>query len=582
MLATFGRGYPVPESVAEDVAFLRRRRERERFTDLTVKQARFRNAYPEVDAVMVQMGRPDDGTDPGGYNNVEIFLPMKKESEWPEVERPGGERTRRTRHEIVNDLSEELNRKLPGIEWAFSQYIRDNVMEAISGVKGDNSVKIYGPALEKLEDLAEKTKNELAKVRVPRHEGMYARVFRLFGKGGPEETRGLYGLGIYHVMGQANFEFVVDKEKCKRYGVQVGDVNNVVASAVHGAALNQMVEGEKTFDITLRWPQARRQDPEAILDIPVDVSNFTLTAGPTAQSQGNTWSGPGANPSAGATSLVKPALVGVGVSLPTNTPMLRVPLRYLVSPVDRFGQPDPSPGASFFRPGGFTITREQGKRFIAVKYSVPDDCDLASAVSEVEQRVQQFIRPPYYVDFGGEFEQMSDAERRFMFYIPASLVLIFLLLYIAFRSLLDAVVILSNVFDLAIGGIWALYLTGTNFSTSAAVGFVSLFGVAIMEGLLMISYFNALRAEGQPVQEAILGGAAKRVRPVMITAMTAILGLLPAALSTAIGSQTQKPLAIVVVGGMTMTLFLDRYLMPVLYSFYGHRQPPAGAANLAH
>jgi cobalt-zinc-cadmium resistance protein CzcA len=143
-------------------------------------------------------------------------------------------------------------------------------------------------------------------------------------------------------------------------------------------------------------------------------------------------------------------------------------------------------------------------------------------------------------------------------------------------------VILSNVFDLAIGGIWALYLTGTHFSMSAAVGFVSLFGVAIMEGLLMISYFNDLRAKGLPVEEAVIQGAAKRVRPVMITALTAILGLLPAALSTAIGAQTQRPLAIVVVGGMIMTLFLDRYLMPVLYSFYGHREPPEGSAGLAH
>jgi cobalt-zinc-cadmium resistance protein CzcA len=246
----------------------------------------------------------------------------------------------------------------------------------------------------------------------------------------------------------------------------------------------------------------------------------------------------------------------------------------------------PDPKGSFTRPGGSTITREEGKRFIAVKYSVREDRDLASAVNEVEAKMKDILAQPAYtayrVEFGGEFEQMADAERRLMFYVPASLFLIFMLLYIAFRSFLDAIVILSNVFDLAVGGIWALYLTGTNFSTSAAVGFVSLFGVAIMEGLLMISYFNALRGEGLPLQEAILQGAGKRVRPVMITAMTAILGLLPAAMSTGVGAQTQRPLAIVVVGGMTMTLFLDRYLMPVLYSFYGHRTPPEGAANLSH
>jgi Cu/Ag efflux pump CusA len=556
--AIFGRGYPNAASLTADLGYLRHRKELERFTTLTVKKARFRNVFPEVDAVMVQMGRPDDGTDPGGYNNVEIFVPLKNEREWPVVERPGGARKVRTRYEIVNDMSAELNRRLPGIEWAFSQYIRDNVMEAISGVKGDNSVKIYGPNLDKLEELAEKTKNELAKIR------------------------GLHDLGIYHVMGQSNFEFVVDKEKCKRYGIQVGDVNNVVNTAVHGAPLTQMVEGEKTFDITLRWPFVRRQDEEAILDIPVDVSNMTLTASQASQPQTQTTGGTGSNPSPYGSSLPKPSIIGQNVAIPSNTLTMRVPLRSLVSPVDQFGQPDPSPGASFTRPGGSTITREQGKRFIAVKYSVREDRDLASAVNEVEERISHFIEPPYYADFGGEFEQMASAEHRLLFIIPVSLLLVFVLLYIAFRSLLDAVVILSNVFDLAVGGVWALYLTGTHFSISAAVGFVSLFGVAIMDGLLMISYFNDLRSKGLPVKDAIMQGAGLRVRPVTMTALTAILGLLPAALSTAIGSQTQRPLAIVVVGGMFTTLFLTRYLMPVLYSFYGHREPPEGAAHLAH
>src|SRR6516162_6443933 len=177
---------------------------------------------------------------------------------------------------------------------------------------------------------------------------------------------------------------------------------------------------------------------------------------------------------------------------------------------------------------------------------------------------------------------MEKAQKRLMLIIPLSLGLIFILLYLAFHSLLDAVVVFSNVIDLSMGGIWALLLTGTNFSISAAVGFVSLFGVAIMDGLLMISSFNALRAHGMPLREAILQGAAKRVRPVTMTALTAILGLLPAALSTRIGAQTQRPLAIVVVGGMILTLFLTRYLMPVLYSFYGHREPPAGSGDMAH
>ena len=208
--------------------------------------------------------------------------------------------------------------------------------------------------------------------------------------------------------------------------------------------------------------------------------------------------------------------------------------------------------------------------------------DLGSAVDEARSNTRDIFQSPYHAVWSGEFEEMEDAEKRLMFIVPISLTLIFILLYAAFQSLLDALVVFSNVFALAIGGIWALYLTGTNFSISAAVGFISLFGVAIMDGLLMISYFNALRSHGMPLEDAILEGAAKRVRPVMMTALTALLGLLPAALSTKIGSQTQKPLAIVVVGGMITTLLLTRYLMPVLYSFYGHREPPAGSGDMAH
>jgi cobalt-zinc-cadmium resistance protein CzcA len=203
-------------------------------------------------------------------------------------------------------------------------------------------------------------------------------------------------------------------------------------------------------------------------------------------------------------------------------------------------------------------------------------------VDEARTRTNELFQSPYRAVWSGEFEEMEDAEGRLLWIIPLSLGFIFVLLYMAFRSFLDAAAVLSNVFALAIGGVWALYLTGTNFSISAAVGFVSLFGVAIMDGLLLISYFNALRAHGLPLNEAIMQGASKRVRPVMMTALTALLGLLPAALSSRIGAQTQRPLAIVVVGGMLTTLFLTRYLMPVLYSFYGHREPLAEGGQFAH
>jgi cobalt-zinc-cadmium resistance protein CzcA len=260
----------------------------------------------------------------------------------------------------------------------------------------------------------------------------------------------------------------------------------------------------------------------------------------------------------------------------SNTPRHR--LRDLVSPVDK--DLAPAPGGQFNRAGASTIYRENGQRLIAVKFSVRGR-DLGSAVDEAKAATRHLFKIPYRPVWSGEFEQMEEANGRLMWIIPLSLGLIFILLYSAFRSFLDTIVIFSNVFDVAVGGIWSLYLTGTNFSVAAAVGFVSLFGIAIMEGLLLISYFNALRAQGMPLQDAIIQGSLKRVRPVMITAMTAILGLLPAAVSTKIGAQTAQPLAIVVVGGMAVTLLLDRYLMPVLYSFYGHREPPAGR-GMAH
>jgi cobalt-zinc-cadmium resistance protein CzcA len=243
------------------------------------------------------------------------------------------------------------------------------------------------------------------------------------------------------------------------------------------------------------------------------------------------------------------------------------------------GSPDPH--GSFQRPGASTIYREQGLRMIAIKFDVRGR-DLGGVVSEAQEKAREMIQAPYRTEWSGEFQEMEEAEDRLMFIIPLSLGLIFVVLYLAFHSIIDSLLVLVNVIAMSIGGLWALYLTDTNFSISAAVGFVSIFGVAIMDGLLLVSSFNNLRAHGLPLREAILRGAELRVRPVMMTALTAILGLLPAAFSTRVGAQTQQPLAIVVVGGMTTTLLLTRYLMPLLYSYYGHRMPRRMAAGLVH
>jgi cobalt-zinc-cadmium resistance protein CzcA len=524
-------------------------------------------SYPEVEVLVPAIGRPDDGTDPTGYYRVEIFAPLKPMKDWPLVmERTGwkgslfGRARIRTKEELTIAMNQELRDTFPGIDWNFSQYIRDNVTEALAGVKGDNSVKIFGPDLNRLEEMAEQVKNILT------------------------EIDGIKEVGVFNINGQSNLEFRVDLDKCARWGVSAADVNNLIQCAVGGKAQTQMIEGEKLFDVTLRWPAWLRASETSILDMQVDVTNNQVV--PVA--------GPGFSPSPTGSGMAGPSTVGSLVTSAnplSNTPRLR--LRDLVSPVGSNGAPDKN--GTFERTGASTIYRENGKRMIAIKFNVRGR-DLAGAVAEAKEKTQHVFTSPYHAVWDGEFNEMQKAEDRLAIVIPLSLGLVFILLYIAFHSLLDAVVILTNVFDLAIGGIWALYLTGTHFSISAAVGFVSLFGVAIMEGLLMISYFNALRGQGYPLNEAIIQGAAKRVRPVMITALTAILGLLPAALALRpafdsschltwveqIGSQTQRPLAIVVVGGMMMTLFLDRYLMPVLYSFYGHREPPIDSSSMAH
>ena len=381
---------------------------------------------------------------------------------------------------------------------------------------------------------------------------------------------GLEDVGVFNVLGQSHLEFRVDPEKCQRWGVQVADVNNVAASALGGKAITQMIEGEKRFDVSIRWPAWRRDSETSILDIPVDVGNNQVVLP----------QGPGFVPSATGTSQAPPAVGGTLANTAnplSSTPRLR--LRDLVSPVGEDGAIDHN--GQFERPGAAVIYRDSGKRMIAVKFSVRGR-DLAGAVPRPREETEHLFKPPYHAVWSGEFEEMQDAEARLMWIVPLSLALIFVLLYSALRSWLDAMVVLSNVFALAIGGVWALYLTGTNFSISAAVGFISLFGVAIMDGLLMISYFNALRAQGSRLRRGHhrRGGEARAARD--DDRLTAFFGLLPAALSTQIGSQTQRPLAIVVVGGMTTTLLLTRYLLPVLYSFYGHREPPAVSGNLAH
>jgi cobalt-zinc-cadmium resistance protein CzcA len=544
--------------------------------------------FPEVVLVQSQVGRPDDGTDPSGYYNNEYHVPLLSQDQWPLLKQRGtrvkdyegrggqfllfkgwyglldtldrlfnGPTRPRTKDELIEDMKADLSRFVPGVDWNFSQYIRDNVTESLSGVKGDNSLKIFGPDLDELEALAVKAKAEMEKVP------------------------GVKDVGIFRIKGQPNLEIRADPLKCSQYGVSTADVQGVISAAVGGKAFSTMVEGEKAFDITLRFPPRLRNNEEAIKHLPIDIINNTVASSMAPQWGSTFRSGSTFGISAVGSTTALPAPVGsqYGGSFNNIATTPRRALQTLITPLDEEGRPNPA--GSYIRLGASTIAREQGERMIAIKFSVRGR-DLAGAVSEAQEKVSRLIDAPYRAEWAGEFQEMEEAERRLMMFIPISVALVCVLLYIAFRSLLDAAVVLSNVVALSMGGLWALLITQTNFSISAAVGFISIFGVAIMDGLLSISYFNALRAQGLPLRESILEGAAKRVRPMMMTALTAIFGLLPAAMSTRIGSQAQQPLAIVVVGGMVMTLLINRYLMPVLYSFYGHREPVEGSGSMAH
>src|SRR5271165_4008504 len=364
-------------------------------------------SYPEVESIITQSGRPDDGTDTEGYYSGEYFVPLRRQQDWPKLMPQTGWRrwvygaTRpRRKREIVDAMDAELQRAIPGIMWNFSQNIRDNVMEALSGIKGDNSLKIFGPDLDKLELLATKAKNIL------------------------QGVQGIANVGIFHVRGSSHLEFRVDAEKCQKWGVTTADVNNVVSSAVGAKAMSSMVEGEKLFDISVRWPRWRRADETSILDIPVDIVNNQVVL-----AQGSSMT-----PNAKGHALPPPAVVGslADTSNPlSSTP--RVRLRDLVTPLGKDFVLNPN--GSFIRTGASTIYRSNGKRMIAIKFSVRGR-DLGSAVDEAKAKTKDLWQVPYHPVWSGEFEQMEEANGRLMWIIPLSLALIMIMQYSHFRSFL--------------------------------------------------------------------------------------------------------------------------------------------------
>jgi heavy metal efflux system protein len=457
-------------------------------TPATRKMREILHRHAEIITVVSQHGRPDNGTDASPFSNVEIFATFKPFDEWPRGY---------TKEKLVEELNRDFTDEVPGATFNFSQYIEDNIEEGISGVKGANSVKIIGPNLATLEQLATQTQAEMEKVR------------------------GMTDVGIFHVLGQPNLNIKIDREKTARYGLNTGDVNTVIQAALGGTVASTLLEGDRQFNITVRLPEKYRNTLDAVSDIKVAGGNG-----------GNAY----------------------------------IPLRELTTiSLDN--------GAAY-------IYHESSSRYIPIKFSVRGR-DLGGTVSEAKQRIAQNIKLPtgYRIKWAGEFEDLELAQARLEVVVPISLAIILVLLYGLFNSLRDSLLALAGIPFAIAGGIVALYVTGLDFSISAAIGFISLFGVSVMDGILMITYYNQVHAAGMDRTEAMYHAATQRMRPMLMTAMSACIGLLPAAISTAIGSQVQRPLATVVVGGMLIGPVMLLVVVPALRTMFLGREPDQEAAN---
>jgi cobalt-zinc-cadmium resistance protein CzcA len=430
-------------------------------------------SFPEVTQVVSQTGRPDDGTDTTGFFDTEYFVDLKPMNQWRPV-------FHQKKDLLIGAMDEQLQ-KFPGVIWNYSQPISDNMEEAVSGVKGELAVKLYGSDLRTLEQTADLIQAQMATVK------------------------GIEDLGIFRIIGQPNLNYAVDRDAAARWGINVSDIQDAIQTAAGSNALTQVQQGEARFDVTLRYQKQYRDTREEIGDI----------------------------------RLLAPS--GERVSLAQLTK---------VSTDD----------------GAEEIYREGGERYIAIKYSVRGR-DLGSTVEEAIKKVTTNITLPtgYHLEWAGEFESQQRANRRMDLVVPITVLVIFLILYTMFRSSKWAVLILVSVVLASVGGPLALFITHTNFSVSSAVGFLALFGVSVEIGVIMLEYINQLRAKGNSIIEAAVDGAVLRLRAIMMTMLVATLGLLPAALSHAIGSDSQRPFAIVIVGGLITNLLISVFLLPTLY-----------------
>ncbi len=441
---------------------------------LTARVRKTLASFPEVKTVVSQLGRPDDGTDVNGFETAEFYVDLVPREMWTTAKSREG-------------LSEVMNRKLaeiPGCEFSFSQVIEDNVNEAVSGIKAELSIKIFGEDPAILQSLADKAAAALE--RVP----------------------GAADVAAEQLSGQSQIQIAVDRSAAGRLGLTVSDIETVIETALGGAVATQVLEGERTFDLVVRMDPGSVSDVDSIRNLPILGPNGEkLTLGSVAQ-----------------------------VAI---------------------------------RPGSARVFREENSRRIAVKLSVRGR-DLGSLVREGQEKVQAAVPMPtgYHMEWTGSFENQQRAVRRLMIIVPITLVAIFFLLFTAFDSPRLALLILLNVPFAAVGGILALPVASLTFSVSALVGFIALFGVSVQNGVLLVERIRELRREGREMIEAIREGTLSRFRPVLMTATMATFGLLPAALSRAVGGETQRPFAVVIIGGLVTSTLLTLFVLPVIYEVF--------------
>ena len=440
-------------------------------------------SFPEVTQVISQIGRPDDGTDTTGFFNTEYFVDLKQKKDWRPV-------FQQNKEELIAAMDRELV-KTPGVVWNFSQPISDNVEEAVSGVKGELAVKLYGTDLRTLE----KKGDDIVQVM----------------SGIP----GVADLGIFRVIGQPNLNYTVDRAAAARFGINVADVQDAIESAVGGSAVTQVLDGEARYDVTVRYSRQFRATPEAIGEI----------------------------------RLVSPSGERVSLSQLTHLQVTD---------------------------GAESIGRENGVRYIAIKYSVRNR-DLGTTVEEAIKKVSKQVTLPsgYRLDWAGEYESQKRSSRRLMIVCPITILIIFMILYGMFSSFKSAMLVLANVAVAPLGGFLALLFTGNHFSVSSGVGFLALFGVSVQTGIIMLECIDQMHVNGLPVRLAALEGAVLRLRPITMTMLVATLGLLPAATSHGIGSDSQRPFAVVIVGGLLGALVMGIFLLPTLYVWITRDSDPA-------